>query len=207
MSNPGRLYILAAPSGAGKTSLSKALAASLTDLKISVSHTTRPQRPHDVEGRDYYFIDTAQFDSMVTHQQFLEYATVYGYYYGTSRAWVLSQLREGIDVILEIDWQGARQIKQHFSAAVSIFILPPSLSALQQRLMARGEDSDEVIADRMMAAHQELAHYHEFDYLVINDDFEVALTELQTIVYAHRLQLVPQQSRYQALLAELTQTA
>ncbi|MEW8505925.1 MAG: guanylate kinase [Candidatus Thiodiazotropha sp.] len=194
----GTLYILSAPSGAGKTSLLKALCQKDGKLHVSVSHTTRTMRPGEKDGVDYHFIDQASFLAKVNRGDFLEHAEVFGNYYGTDEATVRMQLDAGEDVVLEIDWQGAKQVRKRFPEAVSIFILPPTPEALYERLSDRGQDSEEVIQGRMREAVSEMSHYAEFDYLVFNDDFEFALRELSSIVTAGRLHL----SRQAAIHAE-----
>jgi guanylate kinase len=181
------LYVIAAPSGAGKTSLVKALVQRVPNIKVSVSYTTRKPRPGDREGVDYCFIDTDKFQAMIADNAFLEYAEVHGNYYGTSRAWIEDEIGKGVDVILEIDWQGARQIKNLMCQAVSIFILPPSVATLHERLVRRQQDDDEVIAQRLKAARSEIEHYQEFDYLIVNDHFEEALKDLEAIIRANHL--------------------
>lgn len=203
MSRHGNFYIVAAPSGAGKTTLVKALAESMNDIKISISYTTREPRPGELDGVDYNFISEDEFQHMIQKKMFLEYATVYGKHYGTSHQWVLRKLERGVDVLLEIDWQGARQIRQQFTQAVSIFVLPPSAKVLQERLNYRQQDDPSVIKARMAVARNELIHYHEFDYLVVNDVFEVALGELKHIVMAHRLQSDMQEKVLAPLLEDL----
>jgi guanylate kinase len=188
----GTLYILSAPSGAGKTSLLKALRQKDNGLHVSVSHTTRPMRPGEEDGVDYHFIDQASFLAKVKQGDFLEHAEVFGNYYGTDETSVRSQLKAGEDTVLEIDWQGAQQVRKRFPDAVSIFILPPSPEALHERLSNRGQDSEEVIQGRMRKAVDEMSHYVEFDYLVFNDDFEQALSELLAIMTAQRLRLTRQ---------------
>jgi guanylate kinase len=188
----GTLFILSAPSGAGKTSLLKALRERDAELQISVSHTTRPMRPGEEDGVHYHFIDQDRFLAKVAQGDFLEHAEVFGNYYGTDEASVRSQLEAGQDTVLEIDWQGAQQVRKRFPEAVSIFILPPSPEALHERLSNRGQDSEEVIQGRMREAVSEMSHYAEFDYLVINDDFEQALDELAAIVTTQRLRLAYQ---------------
>lgn len=195
--------MIAAPSGAGKTSLVTALVEKVDGIQISVSHTTRPARPGEVDGQHYHFISEADFQKMIAAQSFLEHAQVYSHHYGTSKEWVLKTLERGIDVILEIDWQGARQIQQLFPTSVLVFILPPSLEALKERLGNRQQDSDEVIEQRMAAAQKDIEHYYEFDYLVVNDQFENALADLEHIVYSHRLRANVQSGRLAELLAEL----
>lgn len=199
----GNLFVIAAPSGAGKTSLVKALSESMSQLQISVSHTTRAMRPSEVDGQDYFFIDQKTFQKMAEKQAFLEHATVFGNQYGTSREWVLNQLSQGIDVVLEIDWQGARQIHRMFPEAILVFILPPSMAALKKRLESRQQDDSNTIARRMLAAQDEMAHFGEFDYLVVNDQFEVALQDLQHIVLSARLKTKLQRQKLVALLENL----
>ncbi|KRT53870.1 guanylate kinase [endosymbiont of Ridgeia piscesae] len=201
----GALYILSAPSGAGKTSLLKALRERDPALAVSVSHTTRSMRPGETDGVDYHFVDHQSFLHMVETGAFIEHAEVFGNFYGTAEASVRRQLEQGQDLVLEIDWQGARQVRQRFPEALSIFILPPDPQALRERLDGRGQDSAEVIESRMREAVSEMSHYDEFDYLVINDDFDAALDELASIVDAQRLRMSSQQTReaerIQALLS------
>ncbi|MDG4550133.1 MAG: guanylate kinase [Candidatus Contendobacter sp.] len=192
----GTPYIVAAPSGAGKTSLVKRLVETTPGVVASVSHTTRPPRPGEQDGVHYHFVPPAAFEAMIAQGAFLEHARVFGHRYGTSRQAVLSKLREGLDVILEIDWQGARQVRERMPDSSSIFILPPSRAALRQRLTGRGQDSAEVIERRMAAALDELSHYVEFDYLVINDRFETALIELRAILIAQRQRRTAQLERH-----------
>jgi guanylate kinase len=206
----GSLYLVSAPSGAGKTSLLKALIAAAGEsswagqgLRVSVSHTTRAQRPGEVDGINYHFTDVPTFKRMIEDAAFLEYAEVFGNFYGTSRQWVEEQLAAGVDVILEIDWQGADQIKQLLPDAVRICILPPSRAALEQRLVGRGTDGPEVIAQRMAKAVDEMVHYAKADYLVINDDFEVALADLQAIFRSSLLRREVQEQRHGALIHSL----
>jgi len=199
----GNLYIISAPSGAGKTSLVHALLDSLPDIKVSVSHTTRPARPGEEHGQAYHFIDLDAFEKMVGEGHFLEYATVFGNGYGTSKSWVEKELSSGIDVILEIDWQGAHQVRQLMPEAVSIFILPPSHATLLQRLTSRGQDNATVIEGRMKEAVSEISHYHENDFLVINDDFDHALADLRAIIRAQRCVSSNQIRDNQALLDDL----
>jgi len=201
----GTLYIISAPSGAGKTSLVKALLESTDGIRVSVSHTTRGMRPGEVDGKDYHFTEVETFRSMIADNAFLEHAEVFGNYYGTSRSSALDMMAQGMDVILEIDWQGAQQVRAKMPEAVSIFILPPSREELERRLRGRGTDADEVIARRLGEAVTEMGHYGEFDYLVFNDDFTSALEELRHIVFARRLrsaaQIPAHQGQLDALLA------
>lgn len=201
----GTLFTVSAPSGAGKTSLVNAVVEQQPKLRVSVSHTTRPQRDGEVDGQNYYFVDAGQFAQMAGAGEFLEHATVFGNQYGTSQAWVNEQLAAGFDVILEIDWQGAGQIQRALGSekVTRVFILPPSLATLQQRLRGRGQDDDEVIASRMAEAVNEISHYVEADYLVVNDDFDQALAELQAIICARHLQIGRQSQNLEALLSEL----
>ena len=186
-----------------KTSLVKALIDQDSLVCVSVSHTTRAARPGEVDGWDYHFTEMTEFDRMIDAGEFLEYAEVFTNKYGTSRAWVEATLAEGKDVILEIDWQGAQQVRKLMPKALSIFILPPSREALEQRLTKRGQDSAEVIAGRMAEAVSEMSHYHEFDYLVINDQFEQALTELQAVFLARRQRIEVQSVRHQPMIEQL----
>jgi len=200
----GTLYIISAPSGAGKSSLLRALLETMGgDLAVSVSHTTRSPRPGEVDGADYHFVEGVIFEAMVSQGDFMEHAQVFDNHYGTSRQAVADQLATGVDVILEIDWQGARLVRELLPEAVSIFILPPSLVALQQRLQDRGQDDAEVIARRMRDAVSEMSHYDEYDYLVINDVFQAALDELAAIIRCGQLRLAPQRRCHAALLADL----
>ncbi|ACO76543.1 guanylate kinase [Azotobacter vinelandii CA] len=203
MSATGTLYIISAPSGAGKTSLVKALIDALPQVRVSVSHTTRGMRPGEVEGVNYHFVDRPTFLGMLERGEFLEHAEVFGNLYGTSQLWLEQTLAEGYDLILEIDWQGAQQVRRLLPQAQSIFILPPSQQALRHRLTNRGQDSDEIIERRMREAVSEMSHYVEYDYLVINDNFAHALEDLKSIFRARQLQLEAQQRRHGDLLAEL----
>jgi guanylate kinase len=205
MANKGKgtLYIISAPSGAGKTSLVKALLESTEEIMVSVSHTTRGMRPGEVDGKDYHFTDVETFRSMIDNGAFLEHAQVFDNFYGTSRSSALDMMERGVDVILEIDWQGAAQVRQKMPEAVSIFILPPSREELERRLRGRGTDADEVIAKRLGEAVSEMSHYREFDYLVFNDDFDTALGELRAIVLARRQRAEAQIAANQALLDAL----
>ena len=199
----GNLFIITAPSGAGKTSLVRALLQADARAVLSVSHTTRPMRPGEVDGRDYHFVSRERFEEMLGRGDFLESAEVYGNYYGTSQAWLEAAMEGGRDVILEIDWQGAAQVRRLFAEAVGVFILPPSLEALRQRLQGRGQDSAEVIARRLAAAREDMSHVGEFDYVIINDQFDVALADLLAVLRAHRLRLARQMERHAALIKEL----
>ena len=194
----GRLFLVTAPSGAGKTSLVRALIKDHPNVQFSISFTTRPKRPNEQSGRDYYFVDKAEFERMVAAGDFLEHAQVFDNYYGTSRNTVRERMASGKDVLLEIDWQGARQVRSVIPEAVSIFILPPSRAELERRLRARGTDSDEVITRRLQDAAGDMTHWQEFDYVVVNHDFDRAVQELRDIVdgrgeasRASRLELQP----------------
>lgn len=200
------LFIVSAPSGAGKTSLVRAMMERLGKIAFSVSHTTRAMRPGEQDGIDYHFVGVPTFEAEIAAGAFLEYAKVFENYYGTARASVEAQLAAGQDVFLDIDWQGARQIRAAWPGVVSIFILPPSRAALEWRLRGRGQDSDEIIAKRMQGAVSESAHYGEYDYLIINDDFPTALDELMAIVRAQRLRQSVQAQRHADLLASLLAT-
>jgi guanylate kinase len=199
----GSLFIVSAPSGAGKTSLVKALLESLSGVTVSVSHTTRSPRPGEQNGVHYHFVDVNAFLEMQSQGQFLEHAKVFDNYYGTSKASVEDTLNRGLDVILEIDWQGARQVRTLFAESRGIFILPPSREVLLERLTQRAQDEQAVIERRMKDAVNEISHYGEFDFIVINDDFNVALQQLSAIVIASRLTLQRQQILNQTLLLDL----
>ncbi|KGP63381.1 guanylate kinase [Legionella norrlandica] len=203
ISDKGNLYIVAAPSGGGKTSLVKKLIETVCNIEVSISHTTRPMRPGESDGVDYFFVDDEQFISMVNEGAFIEHARVFNHLYGTSMAQINKRLKFGIDVVLDIDWQGAEQIRHSYPDAVSIFIIPPSLEALKERLMNRGQDKDHVISERMIKAKDELGHYPEFDYLIVNDNFEKAAMELQSIVIANRLKIERQVNKQAKLLSFL----
>lgn len=200
---PGTLYVVSAPSGAGKTSLVKAMLKQDNKIVVSVSHTTRDIRPGEVDGTDYNFVSMDQFNQMIESADFLEFAEVFTNKYGTSQSWVETQLAQGKDVILEIDWQGAQQIRRLMPDCLSIFILPPSREELEQRLTNRGTDSEEVIGLRMSEAVSEMSHYAEYDYLVINDDFDKALEELHAVFLAERMKIGQQQDRCHDLLVSL----
>ncbi|WP_287810193.1 guanylate kinase [Pseudomonas sp.] len=199
----GTLYIVSAPSGAGKTSLVKALIDAQPNIRVSVSHTTRAMRPGEADGVNYHFVDRTEFVRMIEHGDFLEQAEVFGNLYGTSQSALQRTLDEGHDLILEIDWQGAQQVRKLMPVARSIFILPPTQQALRQRLTNRGQDSDEIIDGRMREAVSEMSHYNEYDFVVINDDFATALEDLKAIFRANKLQLDQQQGRFNELLSQL----
>ncbi len=197
------LYIISAASGAGKTSLVNAVLKQVDDLTVSISHTTRSARDGEIDGKNYHFVDNATFESMVEEGSFFESATVFGNMYGTSRQHIQQQLLKGMDVILEIDWQGARQIRQLMPDCKSIYIVPPSTTALRQRLDARGQDDKAVIDQRMREAISEMSHYVEFDYLIINDDFDEAKDNLSAIIKGNRMLHEQQQEKHAELLALL----
>ena len=203
MAEPGNLYVMSAPSGTGKTTLVKALVESLPGITVSVSHTTRKKRAAEMHGVNYYFTEKDEFDKMVKHDDFLEHATVFGNSYGTSRRWVEEKLKEGEDVILEIDWQGGQQIHELFPNSTSIFILPPSVSDLYARLIKRNQDNPEIIRQRIADVRESTRHITEYTYIVINDDFLEALKDLQTIVLAGRLAQKRQLIKFSNLLNEL----
>lgn len=206
MSHRGTLFVITAPSGAGKTSLVKALVDRVEDLSVSISHTTRPKRPAEVHELSYYFVDAAEFQRMVEAGEFLEHAEVYGNHYGTSKGWVERTLADGQDVILEIDWQGAEAAQVLMPESVSIFVLPPSIEALAERLGARQQDPESVIAGRLAEATADVARYSSFDFLVLNADFDQALNDIEAIVRAERLKKPRAQKKHQQLLAELLKT-
>ncbi len=199
----GTLFTISAPSGAGKTTLVKALVESTDKIKVSVSHTTRKPRPGEKNNVNYHFVTEEEFMHKLTCNLFLEHAQIYDHYYGTSQKLLIEQLNAGIDVILEIDWQGAQQVHRLKPDTVGIFILPPSRAALEKRLRKRGKDSEEVIAKRLRGAVDEISHYVEFDYLVVNDDFSKALKDLQVIVHSQRLRQLAQAPKLEGLLTEL----
>lgn len=199
----GILYIVSAPSGAGKTSLVKALIDAMPNVRVSVSHTTRAMRPGEVDGVNYHFVSREQFTAMLERNAFLEHAQVFDNLYGTSQEWVEETLAAGHDLILEIDWQGAQQVRRLMPQARSVFILPPTQQALRQRLTNRGQDSEEIIERRMRDAVSEMSHYVEYDYLVINDDFSTALEDLKSIFRANQLEQSRQQGRHADLLGAL----
>mgnify|MGYP001074518024 FL=1 len=200
---PGTLFIVTAPSGAGKSSLVNALLAQDHQIKLSVSYTTRAPRPGEIDGVHYHFVDVNAFQAMLGNGDFLESAEVYGNYYGTSQAWIEDQMRAGHDILLEIDWQGAAQVRKLFPEAVSLFILPPSLAELRRRLEGRGQDSAEVIERRVAAAQEDISHAFSADFLVVNDDFQTALADLATLVRAQRLSIRRQMHAQAALMQDL----
>ena len=199
----GNLFILSAPSGAGKSSLISALLNKHSDMKVSVSHTTRSPRPGEENGMHYHFVSVEEFKTLIDKNDFFEWAQVFDNYYGTSKKAIETQLDAGIDVFLDIDWQGAQQIRKLVDDVETIFILPPPKEELESRLNNRGQDSAEVIAGRMAKAQSETSHYNEYDYVVVNDDFDTALAEIETIVMAKRLSLKSQTIRHQELLNAL----
>ena len=203
MSESGILFIVSAPSGAGKTSLLRQLVPADPQLQMSVSHTTRAMRPGEEDGLHYHFVTAERFEQLVEVGGFLEHARVFDNFYGTAEDSVRAQLAQGSDLVLEIDWQGARQVRQRFPGAVSVFIAPPSIEALRERLSGRGQDSAEIVERRMADARSELSHFPEYDYLVINDDFDGALTELRAIVTAERLREPRQAGRFADALASM----
>ena len=199
----GTLYIVSAPSGADKTSLVTALTQQDQQIRVSVSHTTRAMRPGEIHGVNYHFVVHEEFKALIAQGDFLEHAEVFGNFYGTSRSALQETLDQGFDLILEIDWQGAQQVRKLMPEALSIFILPPSQEALRQRLDGRGQDSEEIIAGRMKEAVSEMVHYNEFDYVIVNDDFEDALEDLKSVFRSNRLLLKKQQQRHGELLKQL----
>lgn len=204
MSAPGNLYVVSAPSGTGKTTLVKALVEALPGVTVSISHTTRPQRPAEIHGMNYYFIEVDEFQRMIDHHDFLEHATVFGHYYGTSKRWVEETLERGQDVILEIDWQGGEQIQHLFPDCVSIFILPPSVTDLYERLIKRNQDNIDIIRQRIEDVRESTRHLHDYTYVVINDDFSVALEDLKTLLLAGRLTQRRQSIKHAKLIDQLS---
>ncbi len=201
----GNLFIVAAPSGAGKTTLVKMLLERDSSIRLSVSTTTRVPRPGEVNGREYHFVDAPTFLALREQGEFLESAEVHGNHYGTSRAWIERQMAAGQDILLEIDWQGAQQVRRLFPGSIGIFILPPSLEELERRLRGRGQDSAEIIARRVAAALDEMRHVKEFDYVIINNKLPEAIEDLQTVVRSVRLRTTSQLDRHRALFAYLEQ--
>ncbi len=199
----GRLFLVTAPSGAGKSSLVNALLQLEPSIKLSISHTTRAPRPGEENGREYHFVMVEEFEAMKDRGEFLESALVHGNYYGTSRVWIEEQMKIGNDVLLEIDWQGARQVRERFAGTVGIFILPPSIEALEWRLHHRGTDSEQTITRRLLGAGAEMAHAPEFEYVIINEDFDVALSQMRAVVIASRLAYGQQAVRHRDTLAAL----
>ncbi len=202
----GQLFIVSAPSGGGKTSLVARLIQDMPNIEVSISHTTRPKRPGEQEGVHYFYIDHAHFKQMIDAHAFVEHAQVFEHYYGTSYVEINHRLNHGIDVVLDIDWQGALQIKRLYQDAIGVFVMPPSIEILQQRLRNRQQDAEEVIQYRMQQAQCEMRHYTDFDFLIINDNFETALNELKAIVIAQRLSLRRQRLKQQKLLSFLLTT-
>jgi guanylate kinase len=199
----GTVLIVAAPSGAGKSTLVNALLAEDATVKLSISYTTRPPRPGEAHGREYFFVDVPTFAAMRARDEFIESAEVHGHLYGTSARWIADRIADGDDVLLEIDWQGAQQIKRRFPNAVGIFILPPSIDALEARLRLRGQDEGAVITRRLLAAGGEIAHAREFDYAIINQEFAEAVRQLKSIVRAARLRFRSQAARHATLFGQL----
>ena len=197
----GCLYVIVAPSGAGKSSLVGALLEREPDVGVSISYTTRPPRPGEVSGREYFFVDVDEFKAMAARGEFLEHAEVYGNFYGTSKHWIEKTRATGSDVLLEIDWQGARSVKALFPDMSFIYILPPSIEVLRKRLVKRGKDSKEVIERRLAEAREDLKHAHEADYVIINEDFSVALLDLQSVVRALRVTAARQLKRHADLVS------
>lgn len=203
MADMGNVFVIAAPSGTGKTTLVKALVDSIPKLTVSISHTTRAKRPNEMHGINYYFVEKETFLQMVAHDDFLEHAIIFDQHYGTSKSYVRETLAKGIDVILEIDWQGHQQIKRLFPETISIFILPPSLNDLQDRLVKRNQDNKDIIKKRLSDAKVAISHFPEFDYAVVNDDFDHALVDLKTIVMASRLKLKRQTTKLDKIIKDL----
>ncbi|HNV82989.1 MAG TPA: guanylate kinase [Arenimonas sp.] len=199
----GTLYIVAAPSGAGKSSLVNAVLSRETGIALSISFTSRKARPGERHAQHYHFISKEEFETMIANGDFFEHALVHGDYKGTAKQSVEPQLAAGKDVLLEIDWQGARQVREKLPDAISIFILPPSKEALETRMRNRGQDSEQVIAQRLANAREEMSHYNEFDYVIVNEHFDAAVSELRAIFQAQRLKCPAQQERHSALIGHL----
>jgi guanylate kinase len=199
----GNLFVVTAPSGAGKTTLVAALLAADQNVQLSVSFTTRAARPGEVDGKDYHFVSREVFEQMIHNGDFLEHAEVYGNYYGTSQTWINQAIDTGRDILLEIDWQGAAQVRRLFPEAIGLFILPPSVEVLEQRLKNRGKDSDEVIERRMAVAKEEISHVEEFDYVIVNEHIDEAVRDIVSAVRAERLKLHRQSTRHQSLISSL----
>lgn len=200
---PGNLFIVSAPSGAGKTSMVNALLDSNKEIALSISYTTRAPRPGETDGKDYHFVSRDKFLQMAQHGDFLESAEVYGNLYGTSQSWIKKELASGHDILLEIDWQGAAQVRKLMPQAISIFILPPSLASLESRLKGRGQDSTEVIARRVQAAQEDISHADEFDYVIINDKLDEALRQLSAVIISAGLRRNSQLARHASLINQL----
>ena len=200
---PGNLFIISAPSGAGKTSLVKALLKTGIDLRLSISYTSRRARPEEVDGRDYHFVSREMFEQRRERGEFLESAQLYGNFYGTSQKWINETIASGHDILLEIDSQGAHQVRRIFPKVVGIFVLPPSLEVLEMRLRLRGQDSSEAITRRLAAAREEMGHVNEYDYVIINEKLDKALQDLACIVHAERLRMTKQIARHHDLVTQL----
>ena len=204
MNKPGNLIVIAAASGTGKTTLVNALLKAMPDLKLSTSHTTRPIRPNEQDGVNYYFVSSTDFKKLLKERVFLEYAKVYDYYYGTSKVWVEAELKKGSNIILELDWQGARQIKAMYgNEAIFIYLLPPSLEVLQERLRKRAQDKPEVIQNRLAKAKEDISHYDEFDYLIVNENLNQAIHELVAIITSNKLAIKQQRINLARTLRQL----
>ncbi|WP_035055862.1 guanylate kinase [Andreprevotia chitinilytica] len=199
----GNIFVVTAPSGAGKTTLVAALLAADQNVQLSVSFTTRAPRAGEVNGKDYHFVERAEFERMINAGELLEHAEVYGNYYGTSQVWINEVIANGRDILLEIDWQGAQQVRRLFPQSIGLFVLPPSVEVLETRLRNRGKDSDEIIARRMAAAREEISHVDEFDYVIVNEHIDEAVRDIVSVVRAERLKLPRQSARHTALIASL----
>ncbi|QLI80670.1 guanylate kinase [Chitinibacter fontanus] len=199
----GNLFVVTAPSGAGKTTLVAALLAADANVQLSISYTTRQPRAGEVNGKDYHFVERAEFERMINAGELLEHAEVYGNYYGTSQVWINEVIQNGRDILLEIDWQGAQQVRRLFPEAIGLFVLPPSLETLESRLRNRGKDSEEVIAKRMAVAREECSHVDEFDYVIVNEHIDDAVRDIVAVVRAQRLTLAGQSLRHTALISSL----